>query len=47
LVLTGYYLKFVLNYDKIATPLIALLEKNGFFWMLEADHSFQDLKYAK
>ena len=30
--LMGYYPKFVKNYEKIATPLIALLKRNAFNW---------------
>jgi hypothetical protein len=42
--LTDYYRKFVRNYGKIATPLIALLKKNYFTWTLAADQDFQDFK---
>jgi hypothetical protein len=42
--LTGYYHKFVKNYGKIATPLMALLKKNSFTWTPAAAHAFQTLK---
>jgi len=42
--LMGCYRKFFQNYGKIASPLIALLKKNGFNWTLAADQSFQALK---
>jgi hypothetical protein len=42
--LTGYYRKFVKNYEKIATPLMALLKKNSFTWTLAAAQAFQTLK---
>jgi hypothetical protein len=45
-VLTGYYLKFVKNYGKIASPLTALLKKNSFTWTPVAAQSFQILKMA-
>ena len=42
--LTGYYRKFVKNYGKIATPLIALLKKNSFTWTPATAQDFQTLK---
>ena len=42
--LTGYYHKFVKNYEKIAAPLTALLKKNSFTWTLAATQAFQTLK---
>jgi hypothetical protein len=42
--LTGYYHKFVKKYNKIATPLIALLKKNDFNWTPTADQAFHALK---
>jgi hypothetical protein len=42
--LTGYYSKFVKNYGKIATPLMALLKKNSFTWTPTAAQAFQTLK---
>jgi hypothetical protein len=42
--LTGYYHKFVKNYEKIATPLTALLKKNSFTWTPVVAQDFQTLK---
>jgi hypothetical protein len=42
--LIGYYRKFVKNYSKIATPLMALLKKNSFTWTPAAAQAFQTLK---
>jgi hypothetical protein len=44
--LTGYYRKFVKNYEKIATPLTALLKKNSFTWTPTAAQDFHTLKKA-
>jgi hypothetical protein len=44
--LTGYYRKFVKNYEKIATPLTALLKKNSFTWTPVVAQAFQTLKMA-
>jgi hypothetical protein len=42
--LTGYYHKFVKNYGKIATPLMALLKNKSFTWTPAAAQAFQTLK---
>jgi hypothetical protein len=42
--LTGYYRKFVHNYEKIAAPLTALLKNNSFTWTPAAAQDFQTLK---
>jgi hypothetical protein len=44
--LAGYYHKFVKNYEKIATPLTALLKKNSFTWTPSTAQSFQTLNMA-
>jgi hypothetical protein len=44
--LTGYYRKFVKNYEKIVAPLTALLKKNSFTWTPAAAQAFQTLKMA-
>jgi hypothetical protein len=44
--LTGYYLKFVKNYGKIAAPLTALLKNNSFTWTPTAAQAFQTLKMS-
>ncbi|CAD5188741.1 unnamed protein product [Musa acuminata subsp. malaccensis] len=44
--LTGYYRKFVNNYDKISAPLTSLLKKNAFRWLEESTQAFQFLKTA-
>jgi hypothetical protein len=44
--LTGYYHKFVKNYEKIATPLTTLLKKNSFTWTPVVAKDFQTLKMA-
>ncbi|KAF5480389.1 hypothetical protein F2P56_001144 [Juglans regia] len=44
--LTGYYQKFIQNYDLIAAPLTSLLKKNDFSWNPEASKAFTALKQA-
>jgi hypothetical protein len=44
--LTGYYRKFVKNYEKIATPFTILLKKNSFTWTPTDAQDFQTLKMA-
>jgi hypothetical protein len=44
--LTGYYRKFIQNYGKIASPLIALLKKNSFTWTPVTSQDFQTLKMS-
>jgi hypothetical protein len=43
---SGYYLKFVKNYGKIAAPLMTLLKKNSFNWTPTTGKSFHALKAA-
>ena len=42
----GYYPKFVMNYGKIAAPIIALTKKDAFYSTLEASQVFKQLKEA-
>jgi hypothetical protein len=44
--LTGYYHKFVKNYEKIVAPLTSLLKKNSFTWTPATAQAFQTLKMA-
>jgi hypothetical protein len=44
--LTGYYIKFVQNYDIIARPMNNLLKKGKFGWNEEANTTFLALKQA-
>ena len=44
--LTRYYHKFVWNYARISTPLIALTKKDAFSWTPEATQAFEQLKEA-
>jgi hypothetical protein len=43
--LAGYYRRFILNFCKIAKPIIDLLKKEEkFVWNAEHDETFQTLK---
>jgi hypothetical protein len=42
--LTGYYHKFVRNYERIETPLKTLTKKDAFSWTLEETQDFEQLK---
>jgi hypothetical protein len=42
--LKGYYHKFVQNYEKIATPLTTLLNKDSFYFTPEETQDFEQLK---
>lgn len=42
--LTGYYRRFVKDYEKISKPITDLLKKDAFTWNTEADAAFTLLK---
>lgn len=44
--LTGYYRKFVRNYEIIAAPLTQLLQKGQIHWDDKAQKTFEELKIA-
>jgi hypothetical protein len=44
--LVGYYIRFIRDYDAIATPLTKLLRKDGFLRSPEADAAFHALQQA-
>lgn len=44
--LTGYYRKFIRNYDIFAKPLTQLLTKKGFHWDHRTQEAFDKLKHA-
>lgn len=44
--LSGYYMRFIRDYDTIAAPLTWLLRKDGFRWSEEAATSFRALQHA-
>jgi hypothetical protein len=44
--LAGYYRKFIASYGVVAAPLTALLKREAFKWMDEAEEAFKLLKQA-
>jgi hypothetical protein len=44
--LAGYYRRFIRDYGSIATPLTALLKKEGFRWNQDAERAFRALQRA-
>lgn len=44
--LTGYYKKFIQDYDVVARPLTQLLKREAFLWTQDADVGFFALKNA-
>lgn len=42
--LMGYYRKFIRGYENTFAPLTALLMKNNFEWLVEAEETFKKLK---
>jgi hypothetical protein len=42
--LTSYYCKFVRNYERVATPVMALTKKDEFSWTPEETKAFEELK---
>jgi hypothetical protein len=42
--LSGYYCKFIVDYDDVAKPLTTLLKKEAFKWSDEAESAFVQLK---
>lgn len=42
--LTGYYRKFIKDYEKIVSPLIDMLKKNNFQWSSKAESVFLEIK---
>ena len=45
--LTGYYRKFVQNYERITTPLMTLTKKDAFSWTPKATKSFEQLQTSQ
>jgi hypothetical protein len=42
--MAGYYRWFIQDYGTIAAPIMRLLKKDSFTWLLEATMAFNDLK---
>jgi hypothetical protein len=43
--LTGYYMKFIKDYGKVAKPLTELTKKDNFLWNNDALQAFQLMKH--